>query len=150
MKSLLKLTLITTLASLSLSAMAKTEWLTSWDKAAKLSKESGKPILADFTGSDWCSWCILLKKEVFDTPEFASWAKKNVILLELDFPNSKKQPESVKKQNEKLAAKYKIEGYPTVLFLDADGKKLADYGYDEGGSKNWIKKANELIAKAKK
>lgn len=147
---MLKISLVAALATMSLSAMAKTTWLTSWDQAAKLSKQTGKPILADFTGSDWCHWCIQLKKEVFDKPAFKTWAKKNVILLELDYPEKKKQSAALKKQNEKLAEKYKIEGYPTVLFLDASGKKLGEYGYDEGGPSVWIKKASQMIAGAKK
>lgn len=150
MKSMLKISLVAALATMSLSAMAKTTWLTSWDQAAKLSKQTGKPILANFTGSDWCHWCIQLKKEVFDKPAFNTWAKKNVILLELDYPEKKKQSAALKKQNEKLAEKYKIEGYPTVLFLDASGKKFGEYGYDEGGPSVWIKKASEMIAGAKK
>ena len=116
-------------------------WLTDWEKAKKLSKATGRPILADFTGSDWCGWCIKLKKEVFDTDEFKTWAKKNVILLELDYPRNKTLPDDLKKQNETLKTKYQIRGYPTVLFLDADEKILAKTGYVKGGPEAWIKDA---------
>ena len=100
------------------SAPAESGWLVSWDKAVEQSKKTGKPILADFTGSDWCGWCIKLKKEVFSTPEFTEWAGKNVILLELDFPRKTKQDDAIKKQNKDLMTKYKIKGFPTVLILD--------------------------------
>ncbi len=70
-KRMRKLSVIVLTLSLSLllgaTARAEGDWLTSWDEAAKQSKKSGKPILIDFTGSDWCGWCIKLKKEVFDT-----------------------------------------------------------------------------------
>jgi len=129
-------------------APAAEGWLTSWDDAVKESRKSGKPILADFTGSDWCGWCKRLDKEVFGTPEFKAWAKKNVVLLEVDFPQSKKQSATLAKQNQTLLSKYKVEGFPTILFLNADGKKLAEYGYDEGGPKKWTERAATLLKEA--
>ena len=122
-------------------------WMTSWDQAAAESKRTGKPILADFTGSDWCIWCKRLKGEVFDTQEFKDWASKNVVLLELDYPSQNKQSAAIQEQNEKLKQKYSIEGYPTVLFLDHKGSELAKYGYDQGGPKVWTKKASEMLKK---
>lgn len=141
---LLAIFALASLASLSL-ATEGLKWLTSYSEAAKLSKKTKKPILADFTGSDWCTWCIRLHKEVFDKPEFAAWAKKNVILLELDYPQAKPQPAALKKQNSDLQQKYQIQGYPTVLFLDHSGKVLGQYGYDQGGPAVWTKKASDMI-----
>lgn len=127
-------------------AMAEEGWLTSYDEAAKQSKKTGKPILMDFTGSDWCGWCIKLKEEVFSTPEFKAWAAKKVILLEVDFPRRTQQSAELKKQNQELAQKYNIEGYPTIIFADANGKALGQpYGYDEGGPKVWTQKAEALM-----
>jgi thioredoxin-related protein len=113
-------------------------WTEKYDEAVAVSKKSGLPILADFTGSDWCGWCIKLHKEVFDTQEFKEWAAKNVVLLELDFPNQKAQDEALKAKNKELAGKYEIRGYPTILILDAEGKKLGKLGYKAGGPKVWI------------
>lgn len=146
-----KLSVIALTLSLSLllcaAARAEGDWLTSWDEAAKQSKKSGKPILIDFTGSDWCGWCIKLKKEVFDTPEFAAWAKKNVVLLEIDFPQSKPQSAELKKQNAALSEKYGIEGYPTIMFVNAKGDVLGQYGYDKGGPSVWTKNAEKMLKK---
>ncbi len=128
-------------------ASAELKWHTKYEDALAEAKKTKKVILADFTGSDWCGWCIKLKKEVFNTPEFEKWAKANVVLLELDFPQKKKQPAAIEKQNEKLAEKYKIEGFPTILFMDATGKEVARYGYDSGGPANWTKKAEAMIKK---
>ena len=64
-------------------------WYVNVQKANVESAKTGKPILANFTGSDWCGWCMKLRREVFDTPEFQEWAKKNVVLLELDYPRKK-------------------------------------------------------------
>ena len=118
-------------------------WTEKYDEAIAASKKSGLPILADFTGSDWCGWCIKLHKEVFDTQEFKDWAAKNVVLLELDFPQKKAQDAALKAKNKELFDKYKVEGYPTIVILDTTGKKLGELGYEEGGPKVWIAKFTE-------
>ncbi len=133
--------LLTCLISTQLVAADKggsDKWLVNFEEAKALAKKTGKPILADFTGSDWCGYCIKLKGEVFDTAEFKKFASENVILLELDFPRKKAQSEEEKKQNRALAEKYGIRGYPTILLLDADGKQIGKSGYKKGGPKPWI------------
>lgn len=144
MKSLRSLFVPVLAVALAASSFAS-EWMTDYNKALALSKKTGKPILADFTGSDWCGWCIKLKKEVFNKPEFDAWAKKNVILLELDYPQNKPQSAAIKNQNQSLASKYKIQGYPTILFLGAKGQVLSQYGYDAGGPKVWTDKASKML-----
>ncbi len=124
------------------------EWMTNYKDALKLSQETGKPILADFTGSDWCGWCIKLNDEVFSKPEFGAWAKENVILLELDYPNRKKQPQWLKQQNAGLAKKYGIRGYPTILLLNGKGEVLGKTGYRRGGAEAWIEHAQQMIDEA--
>ncbi len=123
------------------------KWLTSYKSATTAAKKDSKVILADFTGSDWCGWCIKLDKEVFETPEFKSWAAKNVVLLEVDFPRSKKLDDATKKQNEELQQKFEITGYPTIVFIDADGKELGRSGYVAGGPGPWIQSAEEAMKK---
>ena len=138
--------------AISICAMAQAEenWLTSYDQAVKVSKQSGKPILVDFTGSDWCGWCIRLHKEVFSQPKFQSWAKKNVVLLSLDFPRAKAQSATLKAQNMKLQEKYQIEGFPTVLLLEPTGKVIARSGYAPGGAEPWVKSASDMLIDYKK
>lgn len=114
---------------------AKALWYEKLDDAVAASTRSGKPILADFTGSDWCHWCKLLKKEVFDTPEFAAWAAQTVVLLEVDMPMEKPQTPELKKQNQALCDKFNIQGFPTVLILDAKLRQVGQLGYMEGGPK---------------
>lgn len=122
-------------------------WTTSWDTAVAESKATGKPILVDFTGSNWCGWCKKLKAEVFDKAEFKTWAKSHVVLLEADFPEPNNLAPALKAQNEKLSQKYAIEGYPTILFVNAAGEELGRYGYDEGGPAVWTKNAETKMAK---
>jgi len=117
---------------------AKALWYEKLDDAIAASAKSGKPILADFTGSDWCLGCKLLKNEVFGTAEFASWAAESVVLLEVDMPFSTPQSPELKKQNEDLCAKFAIEGFPTLLILDDKLKKLGQFTYVPGGPKAFI------------
>lgn len=133
-----------------LAAADAAGWLESHPQALAEAKKTGRPVLADFTGSDWCGWCIKLKKEVFDTPAFKEWAGKNVVLLELDFPQRKAQVAEIKAQNQKLAQQHGIEGFPTVLILDADGKKLGELGYMAGGPEVWIAEFKKLHLAATK
>lgn len=123
------------------------KWLENFEEAKKLSRATGRPIMADFTGSDWCGWCKKLKSEVFDTPEFKQWAARNVILLELDYPRNTPQSDELKEQNRKLQQHYRIKGYPTVLFLDAKEKVLARTGYVRGGAEAWIGDAESKLGK---
>lgn len=137
---------VAVLMALTVVAQAEdAKWYTSYAEAAKVAKKTGKPILADFTGSDWCGWCKRLKAEVFSKQAFQDWAAKNVILLELDFPQQKAQTASLKKQNADLARKYGVQGYPTILFLKADGTKLGESGYLPGGAPAWTKDAAAKI-----
>jgi thiol-disulfide isomerase/thioredoxin len=99
-------------------------WLVSVDEAYEISKKTGKPIMANFTGSDWCGWCIRLTNDVFSKPEFKQWAAKNVVLLELDFPRRKALPENIQQQNAGLQQAFGVTGYPTVwvFHLNKDDK----------------------------
>ena len=97
-------------------------WLVSLDEAYAQSKKTGKPIMANFTGSDWCGWCKRLTASVFSKPDFKQWAAENVVLLELDFPKRKKLPDAIRSQNAGLQRAFKITGYPTVWVFDLDKK----------------------------
>jgi protein disulfide-isomerase len=106
------------------SVAVAADWQTDYTKALQTAKTQNKRVLLDFTGSDWCGPCIQLKKAVFSRPEFAAYADKNLVLVEVDYPQRKKQSAELVKQNERLAKQYGIEGkgYPTVVLLDPNGK----------------------------
>src|SRR5687767_88286 len=87
-------------------------WHTDVMKANEISKSSGKPIFAFFTGSDWCGWCHKLQRDVFAKQSFIDWAKKNVVLLELDFPRKKQLPQELAQQNGSLQQALQVQGYP--------------------------------------
>jgi protein disulfide-isomerase len=112
---------------------AAADWQTDYAKALQMAKSQHKQLLLDFTGSDWCGPCIELRKQVFSRPEFRAYADKNLILMEVDYPQRKKQSAELKKQNEKLSKQYGIDekGFPTVVLLDPAGKKIRELtGYE--------------------
>ena len=123
---------------------AESDWQTDLNKAQQEAKSSNKLMLLDFTGSDWCGWCIKLNREVFSKPEFKQYAAKNLVLVELDFPRMKAQADSLKKQNEELASKYGIQGFPTIIVLNGEGKKVGELGYMEGGPTAFIAELEKL------
>jgi thioredoxin-related protein len=152
----LALTLFLVLGSLTIQAQ-ELKWETDINKAMKISKKSKKPLLLFFTGSDWCGWCIRLQKEVLKTPEFAKWAKDNVVLVELDFPRKTPQVPEIQKQNMELQQALGVRGYPTVWFVKAsknkDGKinleQIGSTGYVAGGPSAWLQGANQILATKK-
>jgi len=134
------------------SSFAGEGWLTDFEEAKKQSEKTGKPILADFSGSDWCGWCIRFDEEVFSQKKFKEYAEENLVLLLIDFPDTygdafAKQSDEVKKQNNELAVKYEVSGFPTVLFLDKNGKVLARSGYQAGGAENYISHIKSILKK---
>ena len=131
-------TLIACCALLQVRA-ADPEWLTDVPKAVAQAKAENKTVLLDFTGSDWCGWCIKFKNEAIEVPEFKDYAAKNLVLVELDFPVKKPQADDLKKANQALAAQYKIVGYPTFIVLNGNGKEIGrQVGYQPGGAKAFI------------
>lgn len=102
------------------------EWQTDYEQALAAAKAGNKCVLLDFTGSDWCGPCIQMNKVVFSKAAFLTYAEKNLILVEVDYPQRKKLPEKVTKQNERLLHEYGIDnsGFPTVILLSPEGKIL--------------------------
>jgi thioredoxin-related protein len=122
---------ITWLASITVAALTASTfasvpdgWSDDLDKALEKAKAEKKPVLVEFTGSDWCPPCIAMRKNVFTKKEFVTAASKKFILVELDFP---KGNEELSKKNEPMAQKYKIEGFPTVILLDSAGKEFTRF-----------------------
>ncbi len=122
-------------------------WLTSIDDAYAKSKKTGKPIMANFTGSDWCGWCHKLSAAVFTQDDFKKWAAKNVILLELDYPRRKVIPANIQQQNASLAQAFRITGYPTVWVFDLDkDSKSNQYSIKALGKTGYLPTVQEFVS----
>lgn len=112
-------------------------WKKNYQEAVSTAKQTGKPILVLFTGSDWCSWCKKLEKEVFDTEEFSKVAGDSFVFVSLDFPMKSNQSPEEKKQNERLKKQYGVRGFPTVVILDPQEEKITSTGYLSGGGRKY-------------
>lgn len=157
----MKQILFTAFAFIALFSFAQKEtltWHTDLNKAISISQKEKKPLMLFFTGSDWCGWCHKLQKEVFYQDAFQSWAKQNVVLVEVDFPNKngeafKKQTDETRQQNNLLQQQFGVRGYPTVWFVKPekmkDGKmnltQIGSTGYVAGGAQNWVDGATAII-----
>ena len=120
------------------------EWLTDAQAAQGKAKEENKLVLLDFTGSDWCGWCIKLKREVFDQPEFVQYARSRLVMVEVDFPHQKAMSQAQQQANARLEHTYGISGYPTIILLNQDGKQVGRMGYVPGGPAAFIAKFEQV------
>ena len=133
------------IAMLYCSKTEATNWETDLQKASSAAKDSGKYMLLDFSGSDWCGWCIRLEKEVFSQDAFKDFAEKNLVCVLVDFPSAKEQSKKLKQQNMDLAEKYDVKGYPTIIILSPDGKHVAKTGYLQGGPWEYARHLKKII-----
>lgn len=120
-------------------------WSTDLEKAFEQAKKEKKPLLVEFTGSDWCPPCIAMRKNVFSKKEFLDAAGKKFILVELDFPKGDKE---LKEKNDPYAEKYNIEGFPTVILFDPAGKEFDRFFASEYPKTDlFLKHLDEALAK---
>ena len=119
------------------------------DEALAKAKAEGKLVYACFSGSDWCGWCMKLEREVLSKQEFIDGVKNDFVLVFIDSPQDKAVlSERAKAENGKLTKKYGIQGFPTALILDGDGKKIAETGYRRGGAAEYAKHLKSIRAGA--
>lgn len=142
MRSAVLSTLLLTLLIFGCSKSASKDGLT-WEdnleKALQKAKAENKAVLVNFTGSDWCQWCIRLSNEVFSQKEFKEYADKNLVLVKLDFPRSIEQSQETKAYNNMMAQKFGIQGFPTILLFNSQGQMVLQTGYQPGGAANYVK-----------
>jgi len=133
-----------------LAQTAPVAWVSSLPMALAQAKASQKPVLAVFSGSDWCKPCMMLKQEVFDQPEFAQYAKDKFVLARFDFPRNKKNrldPAQTKLNEDAAAQLNKAGEFPAVVLLSPEGKILARTGYRPGGATAYDTYLEQLLAK---
>ena len=124
---------------------AESDWLHDYNKAQEDAKANHKLLFLNFTGSDWCGWCIKFDKDVLSQQQFKNFAHDNLVLVELDFPRRKSQPTEEKKQNVQLAQQYEVLGFPTIVVLNSSGQKVWQFdGYFPGGPEAFIAQLQKL------
>ena len=120
------------------SANDNLNWEENLETALQKAKTENKAVLVNFTGSDWCQWCIKLSNEVFSQPEFEEYADENLILVRLDFPRSIEQSAETKMYNNQLAQRYGVQGFPTILLFNSQGQMVLQTGYQPGGPASYV------------
>lgn len=150
-KALMKKTLFLLLTVLSISCglVSNNEepsqlWITDVKEALIESKETGKPVFAFFTGKEWCSWCKKLDRQILQKENFINYAKENLILLELDFPRGRRE---LPQEQINLARKFRIQGYPTVILMDAETNLLGQTGYENMSPQQYVAHIEKMISK---
>ncbi|MBL8748873.1 MAG: thioredoxin family protein [Planctomycetes bacterium] len=114
-------------------------WVQDFAKAKAQAKAEKKHLLVDFTGSDWCHWCQKLDEEVLSKDVFKNEVPKSFVLVKLDFPqNEELVTKEIREQNDKLQQEYEIQGFPTILLMDCEGRPYAQTGYDDGGPEKYV------------
>jgi thioredoxin-related protein len=123
-------------------------WDTDLPQALNRARSENKLVLLDFTGSDWCPWCIKFDQEVLSTGKFAAYANDKLVLVKLDFPRHTEQSAALKQANQELYQRFNVDGYPTYILLSSSGKELGrQVGYAEGGPTAFITELNNFSSR---
>lgn len=125
------------------------EWMTDMDAAKQKAAAENKAVLVDFTGSDWCGYCIQLKKNVFDKPDFDAYAKDKFVLLEVDVPRNPKFDKEQLKKNRELCEQFNVSGYPTILVLTPQGDVAGGFVGGRSGLDSVKQALDPALANAK-
>jgi thioredoxin-related protein len=124
-------------------------WRTNYQSAVAEARAEKKVVMLYFAGSDWCKPCILMKRDIFDTELFHTFAGDNLVPVKLDFPRLKKHrlPAEQMQQNESLADRFNHEGtFPLIVFLDVNEKLIEKSGYRAGGPDEFISYAESFLS----
>ena len=114
------------------------QWHTTYQAAMAEAEATGKPVLALFTGSDWCPHCKILEKNVLQSGEFKVWAGDNLVLLMVDLPEHGIS-EAVRQQRSVVCRKYGVSTFPHVVLIGPDGAKIGEKkGYRGQAAPGWI------------
>jgi protein disulfide-isomerase len=117
----------------------KVLWIMDLPGALRQARSEHKMVLLDFTGSDWCPWCIKFDHDILSTDQFANYAMAKLVLVKLDFPRSTPQNDDLKRANAELKRRFKVDGFPTYVLLNANGNELGrQVGYLGGGPNVFI------------
>jgi thiol-disulfide isomerase/thioredoxin len=121
------------------------EWLDDYEEAIDLAKDHDVPVFVLITGSDWCGYCIKLKREVLDQDVFEEAAEGKLVLFEADFPRKKKLSGKLREQNEAVKKKFNARGFPTVVVIDPDNEKVLWRSVGYGGNASGYIQALEAV-----
>ena len=122
-------------------------WMTDYNRAKLIAENENRFVMMKFTGSDWCSWCKKMEENIFTQKVFKDFAKKKLVLLELDYPIQTRLVPELKEQNEWLSSRYGVNAYPTIIILDKSGKELLKANYYDGSANDFVKDLKAFLSK---
>ncbi|MEJ5259553.1 MAG: thioredoxin family protein [Anaerohalosphaeraceae bacterium] len=126
--------------SLSETAHSGVRWYTNFQEALAAAQKENKDLLINFSGSDWCIFCIRLEKDVFAQEAFAKEAEKYFVFMLVDFPSDpSKQSVEIRRQNQQLARRYRFRNlFPTLYLAKPDGTPYAMAEYQQLGPTEYL------------
>lgn len=121
-------------------------WGRDLERAQRQARAEQKSVLVSFVGSDWCGWCLRMRREVFAKPEFQGFAQTNLVLVEVDFPRDNRQSTMERDANAALARRFGVTSVPTLVLLDGSGNKIRSWGFEDGGARRYIAEFRKATA----
>ena len=122
-------------------------WLTDFAKAQTIAAQQQRYIFLAFTSMDSGEWSKKMDDEIFQSEQFKTYARKNLVLVRVDFPTASTQPAAVATQNKTLAEMYNVRGYPTVIVLNPLSQRVVDARYMKGGPTVFLSELGAVIEK---
>jgi len=138
------LTIVLGAILLACSSIIAESWTTDYSGGLAAASQRDRAVFLFFTGSDWCGYCQALDREVLTTSEFAAFAEENLVLVKIDFPRRTTLPPGQAAQNEALAKKFGIQGFPTVFIINHQGQVAGRLGYTPGGPADFIGQIRQI------
>jgi thiol-disulfide isomerase/thioredoxin len=121
-------------------------WGRDLESAQRQARAEQKRVLVSFVGSDWCGWCLRMRREVFAKPEFQGFAQTNLVLVEVDFPRDNRQSATQRETNATLARRFGVTSVPTLVLLDGSGRKVRSWGFEDGGARHYLAEFRKAAA----
>ena len=121
-------------------------WGRDLERAQRQARAEQKQVLVSFVGSDWCGWCLRMRREVFAKPEFQNFAQTNLVLVEVDFPRDNRQSATERETNATLARRFGVTSVPTLVLLDGSGQKVRSWGFEDGGARHYLAEFRKAAA----
>ncbi len=120
-------------AALAAPAQAAVEWSTDLEAAKQQAARENKLVLIEFTGTDWCTYCVLLHKNVLSTPAFEAFMKPLFVPVQIDVPIRRDFDQKLLARNKALCKQLRVPGYPTLMVMTPEGRVVGGFSGNVAG-----------------
>lgn len=97
----------------------------SLEEGLRAAREQKRAVMLDFTGTDWCTACIHLRRRIIDSPAFEEALGHKLVLVSVEYPRTPALKEAITpeewEKREDLLRSYGLEALPAVVLMDEDG-----------------------------